>query len=469
MSSVVYYRFKSSKVSQRINFDGTGISIFDLKREIVLANGLENTADSFDLRLVNPDNGEIYSDDAEVLPRSSSVEVRRVPTSRPGARDSASRYVSGSLVGNAKNASRRENFKRTASEVETPAAPVVIPTSGSEEDKVNAMFAAQGAQWSQTQQEMATKTPIFNPRAAANIPEKPLPPHYICHRCGQRGHWIQNCPSLTDPNWEIKKVRRTTGIPRSMLRTVDKPPDDGKTYLMTPDGEYVVAVADDKSWQDFQRRQQQQQARAQREVPEELMDPITHELMVAPHSMPCCGKTYSEASIQESLIASDFHCPNCGREDIFIDQLVPDTDMMAKIDRFENPDIASPKEVKEEPNGVHSPPKTESNDLPESDDSDYEPTADSPRSHISIGSPREEMEQDEQNNQQQQQASQQPPQAAQFFPMMWPFMMPMPPPGRSIKPYEQPVAKDDSSPMDESSSSSDSDEDSSRMLRKRRK
>lgn len=459
MSSVVYYRFKSSKVPQRIHFDGTGISIFDLKREIVLANGLESTADSFDLRLVNPDNGDIYDDDAEVLPRSSSVEVRRVPTSRPGARDSASRYVTGSLVGNAKNASRRENFKRFTPDTEASSAPVVIPSNGSEEDKVNAMFAAQGVQWSQTQQEMATKTPVFNPRAAASVPEKPLPPHYICHRCGQRGHWIQNCPSLTDPNWEIKKVRRTTGIPRSMLRTVDRPPDDGRTYLMTPDGEYVVAVADDKSWQDFQRRQQQQQARAKREVPEELIDPIKHELMVAPHSMPCCGKTYSEASIQEALIASDFHCPNCGREDVFIDQLIPDTEMAAKIDRFENPDIAAPPDERDEK--LETAPKQEPAEAPDTDDSDYEPTADSPRSDVSIGSPHDK--EDALSNQ-----PPQKPQAPQFFPMMWPFMMPMPPPGRSIKPYEQPVSKNGPAPED-SSSSSDSDEDSSRILRKRRK
>jgi protein MPE1 len=43
--SSVYYKFKSQKSESRIPIDGTGIAVFDLKREIILANALEKILD----------------------------------------------------------------------------------------------------------------------------------------------------------------------------------------------------------------------------------------------------------------------------------------------------------------------------------------------------------------------------------------------------------------------------------------
>jgi protein MPE1 len=50
--SSVYYKFKSQKSESRIPIDGTGISVFELKREIILANGLEKVLD-IDLQIFN--------------------------------------------------------------------------------------------------------------------------------------------------------------------------------------------------------------------------------------------------------------------------------------------------------------------------------------------------------------------------------------------------------------------------------
>lgn len=57
MSSAVYYRFKSQKAESRIPIDGTGISVFDLKREIILANGFEKVLD-IDLQVFNQTGDE---------------------------------------------------------------------------------------------------------------------------------------------------------------------------------------------------------------------------------------------------------------------------------------------------------------------------------------------------------------------------------------------------------------------------
>lgn len=41
------------------------------------------------------------------------------------------------------------------------------------------------------------------------------------------GHYIQHCPTNGDPNFDIKRVKPPTGIPKSML-------------MATPDGSYVL-------------------------------------------------------------------------------------------------------------------------------------------------------------------------------------------------------------------------------------
>lgn len=57
MSSSVYYQFRSQREPLRINFDGTGISIFDLKRDVILSNKLGDGTD-FDLSIYNADTND---------------------------------------------------------------------------------------------------------------------------------------------------------------------------------------------------------------------------------------------------------------------------------------------------------------------------------------------------------------------------------------------------------------------------
>lgn len=57
MASSVFYKFKSQRDESRVTFDGTGISVFDLKKEIILANNL-NKANDFDLVVCDSSSGE---------------------------------------------------------------------------------------------------------------------------------------------------------------------------------------------------------------------------------------------------------------------------------------------------------------------------------------------------------------------------------------------------------------------------
>lgn len=58
MSSCVFVKFMSQKEPKRIEFDGTGISVFELKRDIIIKNGLDRSGTDFDLALYNEDGSE---------------------------------------------------------------------------------------------------------------------------------------------------------------------------------------------------------------------------------------------------------------------------------------------------------------------------------------------------------------------------------------------------------------------------
>lgn len=127
MASSVFYRFNSRKDESRVTFDGTGISIFDLKRDIILAHNLAK-ANDFDLKVIDGDSKEgthidsffrsirlnVQSeilDDNTIIPRSSFVIIKRVPAARPG-KGKASLYVAGapSLVPTSEPAQRGPGF-----------------------------------------------------------------------------------------------------------------------------------------------------------------------------------------------------------------------------------------------------------------------------------------------------------------------------------------------------------------------
>lgn len=57
MTSSVFFKFKSQKEPTRVAFDGTGISVFELKRAIIDISRLGDGND-FDLAIYNEDTNE---------------------------------------------------------------------------------------------------------------------------------------------------------------------------------------------------------------------------------------------------------------------------------------------------------------------------------------------------------------------------------------------------------------------------
>ena len=192
-----------------------------------------------------------------------------------------------------------------------------------------------------------------------NMPDHPPPPGYICYRCGEKGHWIQACPTNNDPTFDGRpRVKRTTGIPRSFLKTVEKPTtltndgtvDDTKQpsgIMVNAEGEWVVAEPDKAAWDKFQAKAkvsaaaQEAAAQGSKELQERGLEcSIDKRLFVNPSKTPCCEKTFCHECITNALLDNDLRCPECSTDDVPIDNLLPDTEMVEKIRQHEEEEAA---------------------------------------------------------------------------------------------------------------------------------
>lgn len=361
MSSTIFYRFRSQKDSSRVLFDGTGLTVFDLKREIILDNKLGDGTD-FQLRVYNPDTDEEYEDDAQVIPRSTTVVVRRSPAAKTFSIHSRNKGGLAATMGNATRyiTGRPRVFQQQAGGSIQPqqqqrAGSEAAAVSGmTEEERIASMFATQENQWEQAQQEMSTATPVMSKpiTSGANAEnDGPPPPGYMCYRCGSRNHWIKNCPTNTDPNFEGKRIRRTTGIPKTFLKSVEVNPETmtpqemaEKKIMVTDEGKFVVQVADKQSWEDYQRKIKNRlidsdaaiyQPGHFSDLPEELKCNLTGGLLKQPvRTTACCDKLVSKKIMEDTLLDSDFVCPLCDKEDVLLDSLVEDEEIQKKVNEF---------------------------------------------------------------------------------------------------------------------------------------
>ena len=331
MSSFVFYKFKNQKEPERIAFHGTGISVFELKREIITATGLGDGSD-FDLHIYPEDDPTTeYTDDTTIIQRTNTVIVARKPAARGHGR--AARYVSG-------KAPIRALPKHPAK----PAAPTA--GTASLQDAEAAFLAESEQAWEQQKEALSqVKQVHHHKKKPLNVPNHDPPAGYVCYRCHQKGHWIQLCPTNDDPDFKpVARPKRTTGIPRSFLKTVEKPVDeeDARGVMLNAEGEYVQVMTDTRTWEKFQEKANAAKAHAaeadavNKEAEKRgLACPIDQKMFVDPVKTPCCSKTYCHECIENALADDDLVCPGCGTENVLIDELAPDDEMVQKVKAYQ--------------------------------------------------------------------------------------------------------------------------------------
>lgn len=163
-------------------------------------------------------------------------------------------------------------------------------------------------------------------------------------------------------------MKRTTGIPRSFLKTVDKASlqqtgADGEEIkppsgvMVNADGDFVIAEPDKASWEQFQAKTKSSAAAAKaategdKELEERgLLCSIDKRMFVDPMKTPCCGTTYCSECITNALTYSDLVCPACQTDGVLFDDLKPDDETVAKMKEYQaEKDAAKTKERSKSP------------------------------------------------------------------------------------------------------------------------
>ncbi|KAF2308075.1 hypothetical protein GH714_034919 [Hevea brasiliensis] len=278
----IHFKFFSAKDYDSFSVDGSVISIDALKQKIVeLKYKSKSTSlclgTDLDLVVVNAQTNDCYADDM-LIPNNTRVLIRRVPGSRrrkpidntiivvsEKQRPLSSSYCTGSNSSKissetAVTASSRSNpantgvssvCSSTVTSLSTtkPSGdngfrcddgfgddvfvihrkkPVqfgksIVDAKSDEDSKIKTLVNTPALDW-----RLESSNGVKNGRGFGGLVKKIPPEGYVCHRCKVRGHFIQDCPTNGDPNYDCKRLRPPTGIPKSIL-------------MPNPDGSYVLS------------------------------------------------------------------------------------------------------------------------------------------------------------------------------------------------------------------------------------
>ena len=334
-----------------------------------------------------------YDDDTSLIPRSTTVVAKRLPAAKTG-RGGAARYVSGKMPQSAKNSHRQELLATNTTASASAKSFTVMNGAQTEDEKIAAMFKMGADDWAQQQQQMAksvvthmhssitllvcpcadtipnSAAPVFRggptKGRSQNLPDHPPPPGYICYRCGEKGHWIMECPTNNDPTFDGRpRIKRTTGIPKSFLKTIERPNtliSDGTVeeikqptgVMVNSEGDWVVAEPDQAAWNKY-RAQAKISAAAQDAAAQDSKElqgqglecEIDKRLFVNPTKTPCCLTTFCHECILNALLDNDLRCPQCSTENVPVDDLIPDIEMATKVREYEKRNAAVGAPAKE--------------------------------------------------------------------------------------------------------------------------
>ncbi|XP_034750569.1 E3 ubiquitin-protein ligase RBBP6-like isoform X2 [Etheostoma cragini] len=321
----IHYKFSSKLSYDTVVFDGPHVTLRDLKRQIMGREKLR--AGDCDLQITNAQNKEEYTDDESLIPKGSSVIVRRIPIIGGKSSSSKTRNVERLDVQahafGAYRAMDDQNSSRAVpffSKMQN-----LADVDATEEDKIKVMM------------NQSTYDSMNYNKKFGTV----LPANYTCYRCGNTGHHIRNCPTSGDKNSEAPlKIKKSTGIPRSFMVEVDDP--NTKGAMLTNCGRYAIPTIDAEAYAIGKKERPpfgpQVETMSEGEedpVPEELLCLICHDLLSDAVVIPCCGNSYCDDCIRTALLDSEDHiCPTCSQSDVSPDTLIANKFLRQAVDNF---------------------------------------------------------------------------------------------------------------------------------------
>ncbi|XP_077395747.1 E3 ubiquitin-protein ligase RBBP6 isoform X3 [Festucalex cinctus] len=264
-----------------------------------------------------------YTDEEGLIPKGSSVIVRRVPkvsvkkTHKIERSDALCQFVPGAIKA-MDDYSSSKTLPLFSKMVNLAAADV------SEDDKIKVMMNQSS----------------YDPMTYSKKSALALPANYTCFRCGNAGHHIRKCPYSGDKNFDTPKIKKSTGIPRSFMVEVDDP--NIKGAMLTNCGRFAIPAIDAQAYaigkkekHPFLHQEENEPEDVNVPVPEELQCLICHDLLVDSVVIPCCGNSYCDDCIRTALLDSEGHiCPTCNQSDVSPDTLIANKFLRQAVNNF---------------------------------------------------------------------------------------------------------------------------------------
>ncbi|KAI3946979.1 hypothetical protein MKW98_003542 [Papaver atlanticum] len=302
----VYVKFKSAKDFFSVPVTSAYTSVSELKSLIRHSKKYGHGKD-YDITITNPLTNEDYSED-ELILKNSSVLVRRIPGVPPP-----------SIVIKSKKEEEEEEKDKMEAQKALEA----------QEERSNSKLNNETVLTSQSQGVSnvskggisTMSSSCFGPTGQGNF--RVPPEGYICYRCRVPGHFIQHCPTNGDPEYDIKRPRPPTGIPKSML-TVNADGSyalPGAVAVMNPNGAA------------FEKEVESTASGRVMNFPPELYCPLCKEVMKdAVLTRKCCFQSFCNECIRGNII-SKFMCI-CGVKNIPVDDLIPNKTLRDTINSY---------------------------------------------------------------------------------------------------------------------------------------
>ncbi|KAG5028329.1 hypothetical protein JHK87_011843 [Glycine soja] len=355
----VYYKFKSARDYDSIPMDGPFISVGTLKEKIFESKHLGRGTD-FDLVVTNAQTNEEYLDEEMLIPKNTSVLIRRVPGrprlpivteieqkvenkvvesepengSLPAEDTSAMKYPEDSDWDEFGNDlySIPDQVPVQSSNLIPEAPP---PSKADEDSKIKAFLDTPALDWQRQGSDFGTGRGFGRGTGGrmgggrgfglAGMERKTPPQGYVCHRCKVPGHFIQHCPTNGDPNFDMRKVKQPTGIPRSMLMV-----NPQGSYAL-PNGSVAVLKPNEAAFE--KEIEGMPSTRSVGDLPPELRCPLCNDVMKdAVLTSKCCFKSFCDRCIRDYIISKSI-CV-CGATNILADDLLPNKTLRDTINRI---------------------------------------------------------------------------------------------------------------------------------------
>ncbi|KAL3822870.1 hypothetical protein ACHAXA_006234 [Cyclostephanos tholiformis] len=392
MTSTILYKFRSGTSFEPLPLPGTSARLFDIKRAIVRAKGLDGGGGGptleFDLSIRNASTDEVYDDESMILPRGTRIVVRRVAAERGrgilsriagqgGGGGTSSSHGGGG--GRVNNAAARDGFYTIRSrdrdaddEFVDSSAPIPPPPSIGIGGGAPAQPTAEVNESRELEALRAVTDQAGSVYGASSSSSSSPPPKF--HGRPNADPELRQQEMMGAP----QPKKRATGIPRTFLTLgANPPPSAGGEGGVSADGPANVGGGDGGGTagdEDGGQQQPQGNLAAQLQpsaqafqalvrsgggqsltsssrrrdldyalkltatsVPEHLQCGICHSIVKSAMLVPwdtAEGRSTCESCIRDGLTKNGFTCPLTGTEGVSPDDLFPNVGLRKAADAF---------------------------------------------------------------------------------------------------------------------------------------